>query len=178
MFAWQEHFSVKRLMQRRIEYILAPNCRVWISYPLMLGGWNQPIIWTFLLKTGFQDILLMSYGAQKAYCAKRSSLGCYSMVHTLSPNVLMALNSHRNVSTFGFLGGRFNDSIRLCPHPSSLPTPVVPHTHSQESDTTAVSLKRETARGCKWPWMLRKQSRQCVRDDQNPPILGSVNIKV
>ena len=57
----------------------------------------------------------MSNDAQKAYCAKRSSLRWYSsMVSTLSPNVLMALNSHRNVSTLGLLGGRFNDSIHLC----------------------------------------------------------------
>ena len=79
----------------------------------MLGGLNQPIIEIFVLKTGFQDIFLMSNDAQKAYCAKISSLRWYSMVPNLSPNVLMALNSHRNVSTLDLLGGRFNDSIRL-----------------------------------------------------------------
>ena len=71
----------------------------WTPYPLMLGGWIQPLIQTFLPKTGFQDIFLISYDAQKAYCAKRSSLRCYSMAPTLFPNVLMALNSHRNCST-------------------------------------------------------------------------------
>ena len=35
------------------------------------------------------------------------------MVPTISPNVLMTNNSHRNFSTFGLLGGRFNNSIRL-----------------------------------------------------------------
>ena len=38
------------------------------------------------------------------------------MVHTLSPNVLMALNSHGKTSTLRLLGGRFNNSIRLWTH--------------------------------------------------------------
>ena len=38
------------------------------------------------------------------------------MVPTLSPNILMALNYHRNSLTLSLLGGRFNDSIRLCLH--------------------------------------------------------------
>ena len=80
----------------------------------MLGGWNQQLIQTFLPETGFQDIFLISCDAQKAYCAKWSSLRCYSMMPTLSLNVLMALNSWWNSSTLSLLGGRFNDSIRLC----------------------------------------------------------------
>ena len=61
----------------------------WNPYPLMLGGWNQPIIQIFRPKTAFQNIFLIFNNAQKASCAKRSSLRCYSMVRTLSPNVLM-----------------------------------------------------------------------------------------
>ena len=85
----------------------------WTPNPLMLGGWIQPFIWTFLPKTGFQDIFLIhvSYDAQEAYYAKRSSLRCYSTVPTLSPDILM--NSHRNSATWSLLGGRFNNSIRL-----------------------------------------------------------------
>ena len=71
----------------------------WTPYPLMLGGLIQPFIRTFLPKTSFQDILLLSYDAQKAYCAKKSSLRCYSTVPTLFPDILMALNSHRNSAT-------------------------------------------------------------------------------
>ena len=56
----------------------------------------------------------MSYDAQKAYCAKRSSLRCYPMVPTLLPNVPMALNSQGHSLTLSLLGGRLNDSIRLC----------------------------------------------------------------
>ena len=45
----------------------------------------------------------MSDDAQKAYCAKRSSLRCYSMVPSLSPNVLMALTSRGNSLTLSLL---------------------------------------------------------------------------
>ena len=62
----------------------------WIPYPLMLGGWDQPIICTFLSKTAFQDIFWISYDAKQAYCAEARSLRCYTMVHTLSPNVSIA----------------------------------------------------------------------------------------
>ena len=40
------------------------------------------------------------------------------MVHSLSPNVLLAWNSHEKSSTSGSLGGRFNNSIRLCKCPT------------------------------------------------------------
>ena len=79
-----------RMKQRRTEYPLTAGG--WIPYPIMLRGWNQPIIWTFLQKTGFWDIICISYDAQKAYCAKRSSLRCYTMVPTLSPNVYRLWN--------------------------------------------------------------------------------------
>ena len=55
----------------------------WIPYPLMLGGWDQPIICSYLPETAFQDIFFISYDAKKSYCAKRSSLRCYTTVHTL-----------------------------------------------------------------------------------------------
>ena len=86
----------------------------WIPYPLMLGGWNEPIIWTFLPKTGFQDISMISFDAQKAYCAKTSSLRCHSMVPTLSPYVIMAWTLMEISRHWALLGGMFNDSIRLC----------------------------------------------------------------
>ena len=38
------------------------------------------------------------------------------MVHTLSPNVLMALNSRKKTLTLRLLGARFNNSIRLWTH--------------------------------------------------------------
>ena len=51
--------------QRRIKYPLTVGG--WIPYPLLLGGWYQPIIYTLVPKTSFQDIPLISYGAQKGY---------------------------------------------------------------------------------------------------------------
>ena len=87
----------------------------WIPYPLMLVGWNEPIIWTFLPKTGFQDISMISFDAQNAYCVKTSSLRCHSMVPTLYPYVIMAWTLMEISRHWALLGGMFNDSIRLCP---------------------------------------------------------------
>ena len=64
-------------------YWVPPNLLTvggWDPYPLMLGGWDQPIICTFLSKTAYQNIFLISSDVKKAYCAKTSSLRCYSMV--------------------------------------------------------------------------------------------------
>ena len=58
----------------------------WILYPLMLGGWNQLIIYPLLPKAAFQDIFLICYDAQKANYVKRNSLRCYSIVPSRSPN--------------------------------------------------------------------------------------------
>ena len=81
----------------------------WILYPLMLGGWNQLIIYPLLPKAAFQDIFLICYDAQKANYVKRNSLRCYSIVPSRSPNE----NLHGNPSTLDLLGGRFDHSMRL-----------------------------------------------------------------
>ena len=84
-------------------YPLTVGC--WIPYPLMLGGWDQPFICTFLPKTGLQDIFLISYDAKRAYFAKRSSLRCYSMVHTQSLMSQWSRTLTKIPLTFGFVRG-------------------------------------------------------------------------
>ena len=96
-------FNIQSLYQHHISeaYWVPPN-------PLTVGGWITTPNVRGLKSANYSNISFKNwssghfsiyYDAQKAYCAKRSSLRCYSMVPTLFPNVLMALNSHRNCST-------------------------------------------------------------------------------
>ena len=60
---------------------ITPNCRGLNSLPPNVRG----------LKLAYcLDIFLTFYDVQKAYCAKRCNLRCYSIVPTLSPNNPMA----------------------------------------------------------------------------------------
>ena len=92
----------------------------WIPNPLMLGGWNQHIVLTFPFIIAFLNIFLMFCDTHIADCVQRSSLRCYSMVFTY-PIIYWRLRTltktkvlDKNSSKLDLLGGRVQNSIRLC----------------------------------------------------------------